>query len=307
MEKGAIPMDPNTVPARRLVIVSNRLPFTVTEAEGKLDFKASSGGLVTGLSTCLQRAQGSDDAEPNYVWVGWPGISLDDPDQQDELRRQAAAEFHAHPVFVDEAEMDRFYHGFCNETIWPLFHYFPTYTTFEESGWQTYQHVNRLFCDAVLEVLQPGDMLWIHDYHLMLLPQLIRAEMPDVPIGFFLHIPFPAYEIFRLLPHAWRAGILEGLLGADLLGFHTYEYTQYFARAVLRVLGQESNLGRIPVDGRSVQLDTFPMGIDYATFHDAPATPEVQEELRGLREQFADVQVILSIDRLDYSKGIINR
>jgi trehalose 6-phosphate synthase/phosphatase len=300
---------------RRLVVVSNRLPFTVTKEEGWLAFNASAGGLVTGLSGYLRSneagasldAPKGADGEANYVWVGWPGISIDDADEQAEVRTRAAAEFHSYPVFIDEAEMDRFYHGFCNSTIWPLFHYFPSYAEFDEDDWENYKTVNQTFCDAVLEVLQPDDIVWVHDYHLMLLPQMIRERMPDVPIGFFLHIPFPAYEVFRLLPRAWRTGILNGLLGADLVGFHTYDYTQYFVRSVLRVMGYEHNLGQIALGDRLVQADTFPMSIDYAKFHDAVATPEVQQERARLDESLGDQKIVLSIDRLDYSKGIINR
>jgi trehalose 6-phosphate synthase/phosphatase len=300
-------MERENIGKRRLVVVSNRLPFTVTKEEGWLAFNASAGGLVTGLSGYLQSGEAGAGGEANYIWVGWPGLSIGDPALQAEVRARAAAEYHSYPVFIAEEEMDRFYHGFCNSTIWPLFHYFPSYATFVEADWENYKKVNQVFCDAVMEVLQPDDIVWVHDYHLMLLPQMIRARMPGVPIGFFLHIPFPAYEVFRLLPRAWRTGILKGLLGADLVGFHTYDYTQYFVRSVLRVMGYDHNLGQIALGDRLVQADTFPMSIDYAKFHDAVATPEVQQERARLDASLGDQKIVLSIDRLDYSKGIINR
>ena len=134
-------------------------------------------------------------------------------------------------MFLPEQEMDLFYHGFCNKTIWPLFHYFPSYASYDDVSWESYVRVNQAFCDALAGTVVSGDMIWIHDYHLMLLPRMLQERMPDTPVGFFLHIPFPSFEMFRLLPVGWRRQILEGLLGADLVGFHTYEYMQHFLQA----------------------------------------------------------------------------
>jgi trehalose 6-phosphate synthase/phosphatase len=288
---------------RRVLIVSNRLPFTAAAENGQLTFKESAGGLATGLRAYLDSLQKTAD----YVWVGWPGATLNDEALRDELRTRSVAEFHAYPVFLSEKEMDNFYHGFCNSIIWPLFHYFPSYVRYEKTYWEHYKSVNQCFCEAVMEIIQPDDVVWIHDYQLMLLPQMIRERMPEANIGFFLHIPFPSFELFRLLPHQWGAEILQGLLGADLVGFHTHDYTQYFITSVLRILGYDHNMGEILAPSRVVKADTFPMGIDFEAFQSATISPEVQRERATLTEQLPPVKIVLSLDRLDYTKGIINR
>ncbi len=155
--------------------------------------------------------------------------------------------------------------------------------------------------------MQPDDVVWIHDYHLMLLPKLLRDRRPSAQIGFFLHIPFPSYELFRLLPMTWRSEILQGLLGADLLGFHTHDYAQYFLRCVLRVLGHEHSAGRILLPDRLVKVDTFPMGIDFQRFHDAAARAQSVGDRTDLWESLKPFKIVLSVDRLDYTKGILNR
>jgi trehalose 6-phosphate synthase/phosphatase len=290
-------------PAERLVIVANRLPVTATKDGGKLSLQRSSGGLVSGLDAYLDSLKrGSRE----HTWIGWPG--LDPPeDLRPALTARLLEEYNAHPIFVSEDEMEKFYDGFCNKTVWPLFHYFPTYASFEDDYWEHYRSVNEQYCDAVLRVIRPDDVVWIHDYHLMLLPRLLRAMRPDIAIGFFLHIPFPSFEVFRLLPPRWRAGILEGLLGADVIGFHTHDYTQYFLHCVLRILGHEHTLGRMVVDDRLVLADTFPMGIDYTRYHDAASDPGVVLEREALRRTFAGQKIVISVDRLDYSKGILDR
>jgi trehalose 6-phosphate synthase/phosphatase len=281
----------------------------VTESQGKLIFQEAAGGLVSGLSAYLDSLKGSSFTKSEYIWVGWPGVSVDKKTKQqlDELTEKAICEFHAYPVFLTERAMEKFYQGFCNKTIWPLFHYFPTYCVYDETSWLHYKCVNKIFCDAVVQVAKPDDVIWIHDYHLMLLPKLLREKMPDVPIGFFLHIPFPSFEIFRLLPIKWHSEILEGLLGADLIGFHTYEYTQYFLRCVLRILGHEHNMGEIPLGNRVIKAETLPMGIDFQRFYNAASCAEVQEEKQKLVKTLPDFKLVLSVDRLDYTKAIIKR
>lgn len=289
----------------RLVVVSNRLPFTASGKDDKIVFHASPGGLVSGLTAYLDSLrQGSSNGD--YLWVGWPGIEVDEASQ--EKVKSKAAKQHAWPVFIDARTMDGFYHGFCNSTIWPLFHYFPTYAKFDENDWGQYVKVNELFRDSLMKVVRPNDTIWVHDYHLMLLPRLLREAMPDVPIGFFLHTPFPSYDVFRTLPTRWRREILEGMLGADLIGFHTIDYTQHFLRCILRILGIENNFGQALVDGeRAVRIDTFPMGVDYGQIRDNVKTDSVQQEASALRDRLGNVKIILSLDRLDYTKGIKHR
>ncbi len=295
----------------RLLIVSNRLPFTIEEREGEPSLQPSAGGLVSGLGAYLEGIKDPNLREITpesvpYVWIGWPGATVPEASQS-MLKEDALTNFNAWPVFVDEEAMDTFYHGFCNKTIWPLFHYLPSFAVYNDEYWQQYKDVNRIFAEAVLEVIRPGDTVWVHDYQLMMLPKMIREKMPQANIGFFLHIPFPGYEIYRLLPRKWGAEILEGLLGADLVGFHTHEYTQYFQRTVLRELGYEHNLGEMLVEDRLVRAETFPMGIDYPRYHEAINRPEVEREKRALHRSIGDTKLVLSVDRLDYTKGIINR
>lgn len=289
----------------RLVVVSNRLPFTASGKDEKLVFRASPGGLVSGLTAYLESSR-QNLPYGDYLWVGWPGTEVDEGSQ--EKLRSKAAKQHASPVFLDAKTMDRFYHGFCNSTIWPLFHYFPSYAKFDEKDWTQYVKVNEVFRDSLMKVLRPNDTIWVQDYHLMLLPRLLREALPDVPIGFFLHTPFPSYDVFRTLPTRWRRDILEGILGADLVGFHTIDYTQHFLRCILRILGIENNFGQALVDGeRAVRIDTFPMGVDYSQIRNSVKTASILQEARSLRERLGNPKVVLSLDRLDYTKGIKHR
>jgi len=275
----------------RLVIVSNRLPFTVAFQEGAPQFRDSSGGLVTGLWSYLERHNAAATKPLEYVWMGWPGATIP-PEHQGRVTEMGRAKYRACPVYLTEESMERFYHGFCNKSIWPLFHYFPYLVRFEEEYWTKYQQVNLAFRDALLECLQPNDVVFVHDYQLTLLPKLIREKFPDMPIGFFLHIPFPSFEVFRLRPRAWRTEILEGLLGASLIGFHTHDYTRHFLSSVVRMIGIEHHLGRILLPDRMVKVDTFPMGIDFEKYWEAAASRETQEEVARLRDQFDGNKVL---------------
>ncbi|MFH1453120.1 MAG: bifunctional alpha,alpha-trehalose-phosphate synthase (UDP-forming)/trehalose-phosphatase [Armatimonadota bacterium] len=290
----------------RLLVVSNRLPVTVSIKGGSMEFKESVGGLVTGISSYLDSLKKSSFSKAEYVWVGWPGIAV--PDRlKGELKEKALNEHNAYPVYISEKVMDKFYLGFCNKLIWPLFHYFPSYATYSEDLWENYKRVNETFFDALMEIIQPNDVVWVQDYHLMLLPKLIRERMPNAPIGFFLHIPFPSSEIFQLIPSDWRAEILEGLMGSDLVGFHTHDYTRHFLSCLLRILGLKHNMGEVIVDNRVVKADTFPMGVDFKRFNDAITVGGVQKEKIELKKTFRNFKTVLSVDRLDYSKGLVNR
>jgi trehalose 6-phosphate synthase/phosphatase len=290
----------------RLVIVSNRLPFTVVNGDGGPQFKVSSGGLTTGLWSYLERGAAGSGERPEFLWLGWSGATVG-PENEQVVKDYAEKEFKAVPVFLPEDKMERFYHGFCNKTQWPLFHYFPDLTVYEEEYREEYKQVNHMFAEALLKVLRPDDLLWVHDYQLMLVPGLVRERFPDMPIGFFLHIPFPSYEVFRLLPRAWRVELIEGLLGASLVGFHTHDYTRDFLTSVLRTVGYEHQLGSLTLRDRVVTVDTFPMGIDFERFAEAAASPETEAQVAELRKTCAGQKVIFSVDRLDYTKGLINR
>jgi trehalose 6-phosphate synthase/phosphatase len=290
----------------RLVVVSNRLPFTVSFKDGTPQFKPSAGGLTTGLWSYLDRKALDGAERPDYLWMGWPGASVP-PEHEAAVRTYAEQQFKSGPVYLPEESMDRFYLGFCNKTLWPLFHYFPTLTHYSEENWQEYRNVNRAFGEAVVNALRPDDVLWIHDYHLMLLPKLVREKFPEMPIGFFLHIPFPSWEIFRMLPRPWREEILEGLLGSSLIGFHTHDYVRDFLTSVLRTLGFEHQLGNLTLRDRVVDVDTFPMGVEFDRIAQAAASRETELRVEELRQKCVGQKVIFSVDRLDYTKGLINR
>jgi trehalose 6-phosphate synthase/phosphatase len=292
--------------AGRLLVVSNRLPLAVERTGDTFRFKETTGGLVTGLSSFLASPEQDGLFTKKYLWIGWPGQTVDIAHQQS-ITDKALAEHQASPVFLSQEEMDQFYFGFCNKTIWPLFHSFPWLTEYDEAMWKVYKDVNERFRDTLMGIIEPGDCVWIHDYHLMLLPRLLKEVAPSVQIGFFLHIPFPSFEIFRLLPGLWRREILDGLLGADLVGFHTYEYTQHFLQSVLRILGHVHTMGQILLSDRGVKAETFPMGIDYDRYAAAAVSPEVQAEAARFSSSLGNVRVVLSVDRLDYTKGILNR
>jgi trehalose 6-phosphate synthase/phosphatase len=281
----------------KLLIISNRLPVSVEKRKGGLHYAPSVGGLAAGLAA-VSKKYGS-------VWIGWPGIAIDKGIDPADIENELMSHYSCKPVFLSRTEIDNYYHNFCNEAVWPVFHYFTQYADFNETAWESYKRVNEKFSEIVLDIAEPDDIIWVHDYHLMLLPGLIRKKMPFAKLGFFLHIPFPSYEIFRLFP--WREEILEGLLGSDVVGFHTYGYAQHFLNSVQRFLGYEPHMGHVTVADRLVKTDVFPIGIDYKRFAGAGKDPAVKKEEARLTKELGDVKVILSIDRLDYTKGIPQR
>lgn len=283
---------------KKFIIVSNRLPISVSKENGKLTFNLSVGGVATAMSSV-----GSDQEK---IWIGWPGIGADELTAAD--KRSITQELRKHncfPVYLTTVQVQNFYAGYSNATLWPLFHYFPHYMEHNNDYWLSYKKTNALFRDAVLKFASADSTIWVHDYHLMLLPELLRAKLPQNAIGFFLHTPFPSFEIFRLLPNGKE--ILKGLLGADLIGFHTYDYTRHFLSSVTRILGYENTLGTIARGNRLVRADSFPIGIDYQKFYTGTKEQGVQTEVRALRAHFNDQKIILSFDRVDYSKGILKR
>lgn len=274
------------------------MPVNIVKRRGKLSFQESVGGLATGLGS-IYRSRKS-------LWIGWAEVDLNKvkEEEREEILEKLSSR-NLSPVFLSEHDVRDYYRGFCNQTIWPLFHYFPAYTVYNKRFWEGYKRVNEAFLDAVVKIAELDDTIWIHDYHLMLLPKLVRERLPDATIGFFLHIPFPSFEIFYLLP--WRREIVEGLLGADLIGFHTYDYVKHFLVCVQRILGYESTLSQIILDGRLVRVETFPMGIDYEKFARVENDSKVQMETEKIRKKVEQRKIILSVDRLDYSKGIPQR
>lgn len=279
----------------KTIIVSNRLPIKISKVNNQLEYKPSAGGLATGLSSIYKKGG---------LWVGWPGLYIKRKEEKETIIKDLEKE-NMFPVFLTQQLIKDFYEGFSNETIWPAYHYFSQYTIYDQSKFEAYIKANREFCNEVIKVADEDDTIWIHDYQLLLLPKMVREKLPDVSIGFFQHIPFPSYEVFRMLP--WRKEILNGMLGADLIGFHTYDDMRHFLSSVSRLAGISNSRGRIETDKRIIEVDAFPMGIDYDKYARSAASPKTIEKEIRYRTSLGDQQLVLSIDRLDYSKGIPER
>lgn len=279
----------------KTIIVSNRLPVKVTINKSEINLQVSEGGLATGLGSIYKTG--------DNVWIGWPGMEIPDT-QQNEVTNLLRDE-NLYPVYLNEEEILNYYEGFSNEVLWPICHYMATYAQFDKVYWDYYKKVNEKFRDQILKVVKPGDTVWIHDYQLLLLPKLIRKEMPNLSIAFFQHIPFPSFEIFRLIP--WRAELIAGMLGADLLGFHTYDDVRHFISSASHLLHLSGQGNKIINKGREIIIDAFPMGIDAKKFQALANSHEVKLEYKKVEPMVQDTKVILSIDRLDYSKGILQR
>nr|CAG8611972.1 2590_t:CDS:2 [Entrophospora candida] len=277
----------------RLYVVSNRLPYTITKTDNDYEYKWSSGGLVSALSGLKKMKE--------FTWIGWPGINIPTDDRKKVDKR--LGELACSAVYVDDDIAEGHYNGFSNSILWPLFHYHPGEISFDQENWKSYQTVNKLFAEAVNEVVKDGDMVWVQDYHFMLLPRMLREKFgkskPNIKIGFFLHTPFPSSEIYRILPV--RKEILDGVLNSDLIGFHTYDYARHFLSSCTRILELNAMPNRIDFGGRHVHVGTFPVGIDPDRFAEQP---KVKQRIKVLEERFKGIKVIVGVDRLDYIKGV---
>lgn len=274
----------------KLILVSNRLPVRL-DADGTP--QRTTGGMASALA-----AVESDGPQP---WVGWSGAPLEETADPEALRK-SMAELDIVPVFLSSAEIDGFYEGYSNGTLWPLLHYMTQRAKFETEWAGQYRRVNRKFAEAVLDVAEEGDTVWIHDYHLFLLPALLREKMPGLKIAFFLHTPFPSSDIFRVLPE--RREILQGLLGADLIGFHTYNYLRHFRSSLLQVLGLETDTDHLYLEGRRPTFGVYPIGHNHHGFNEAMASAEYRNNHTRMGESLHGRKMILSVERLDYTKGV---
>jgi alpha,alpha-trehalose-phosphate synthase [UDP-forming] len=272
-----------------LVTVANRLPVTKT----RNGWRTADGGLVTALRPTLQ-------TRPT-TWVGWDGGSSDLPHTLPDLPARLA------PISLRKAQVESYYHGFSNSTLWPLFHSLADRVVIERKWWRDYCDVNESFAERVLEVASPKSLLWVHDYQLAVLPDILRRAGSTQPVGFFLHIPFPAAELFARLP--WRDQLVEGMLGADVVAFQTEEFRQNFVRTCIRLIDGITVDGprlRLP-GGRVVLTATHPISIDARALRAHARSGSVQSALQRLRRRFGRRRVLLGIDRLDYTKGIVER
>ena len=278
----------------RLLVVSNRLPVALLQEDSEWKTKRTEGGLATAMDPILKNEGG--------VWIGWTGSKDEAPAAVlAKLRKEESC------VAVDlPADLvDKFYEGYANEGLWPLFHTFIARFHFDSDNWRAYNEANRRFCAAVVNEYQPGDRIWVHDYHLMLLPSLLRERIPEAAIGFFLHIPFPASDVFAILPRGEE--LLAGLIGADLLAFQTHQHVQHFRMSLRRLAGIESAADRLNIPGREVRLQALPIGIAPQEYLDWRETAETREQLEKMQSQYEGRRVIVAVDRLDYTKGIPER
>jgi len=289
----------------RLVIAAYRLPFKFTKQKNGYKAVQNSGGLVSAILALSENFKKNNNMVVNSKIV-WTGIADNLPDNFT-AKKFDNEYFDIVPVDIPSKLNNLFYGGFCNDLIWPLFHYFPTYSVFNNDYFKANEEANSKYCDEIVKIIKPGDFVWVHDYQLLLLPEMIRKKVPDATIGFFLHIPFPSFEIFRLLPRHWRESIINGMLGADLIGFHTHDYTQHFIKCVKRTTGFECSQNIIYTPHKLVKADAFPIGIDYDKFHSACLEKHVLIEKQKIRNNLSGQKLIFSVDRLDYSKGLLLR
>ncbi|MCP3919453.1 MAG: bifunctional alpha,alpha-trehalose-phosphate synthase (UDP-forming)/trehalose-phosphatase [bacterium] len=283
-------------PTERLILVSNRLPIILSRKDGELVAHAAAGGLATGLSRPHREGGGR--------WIGWPGMCEADGEIADDVRVELDARGMT-GVALTPDEHAAYYVRTSNRCVWPLFHYFTEKVHYDDADWRVYERINRRFADAILAEVQEGDLVFVQDFHLMLVPAMLRAARPGLRIGFFLHIPFPADETFRIFPA--REAVLHGLLGADVVAFHTLDYVRHFRTSVRRVLGVETLAESIPWEGREVQLLAQPLGLETATWQVPSTDPDVQREIEELSRAAMGRRLLLGVERLDYTKGIPER
>jgi len=292
---------------KRLFMIGNRLPLEITDENGEKELVPFGDGLESGLRNFYNSF--------DIKWLGRTGLNIDEINENE--KQYIDNKFRSEnciPIYLDQQLNTEFIEGFCDNTIWPVFNYFIETSRYNPTQWESYKEVNQIYADTLIKYINEDDIIWVHDYHLMLLPRLIRQKMPNVSIGYFQHIPFPSFEVFRLLP--WRMEILEGILDADLVGFHTYDYQRHFMSCVRRLLGLETFFNRIRLDERVVKVDAFPKGVDFDFFNHtaqqldknkAVEASGIRKELQEFLNKDKNRKIILSIDRLDYTKGIPDR
>jgi alpha,alpha-trehalose-phosphate synthase [UDP-forming] len=293
--------------SRRLICVSNRLPIVLERSAGGWSLKPGSGGLVSALAPVLSHRGG--------LWIGWPGLPLDKKGEWEEVLAEGYRErgYDLVPVLLSEEEVKGFYEGFSNAVLWPLFHDLVARCDFDPSFWYSYREVNRKFADCVVRHAQPNDFVWVQDYQLIHVAEFMRETAETLKVGFFLHIPFPPLDVFLRLP--WRNQILAAMLAYDLVGFQTQRDTRNFLACVEHLLpeveiGKESRRGRpvdIRVGDRTMRVGSFPIGIDFKSFEETARSEEVELRIEDLRRKIGNFELIVGVDRLDYTKGLPER
>ncbi len=282
----------------KLIIVSNRLPFKIEKKGGRYEVRQSSGGLVSAIKSLPKKS--------GIVWIGAADFK---EEAWLEYQRTSSDEggYHIVPLFLDKRTERLYYNGFSNTMIWPLFHYFPSFAEYDAEYYEAYQEINRRFAEKIKSIAGEEDLIWVHDYHLMLVPGFLRQGARPLSSSFFLHIPFPSYEIMKLIPEDWRNEILNSLLSADVVGFHTKEYVSHFKNSLSFFLGSECTNGMVNLSGHTTLIRDYPISIDFEQFYQAFDKPEVAKGRALIRQKYNSAKIIFSLDRLDYSKGVINR
>jgi len=290
-----------------LFVVSNQLPVSIEKIEEGFKITLKEEPVKSGLENFYKQY--------NTKWIGLTNIDhYKLSTQEKEKLKKELLEYNCIPVFADWNVINDSVHGFSKETIWPLFHYFTQNAVYVEKYWDAYIKVNGYYAEKIFEFINEGDKIWIHDYHLLLLPEMIRDKSQNISIGIFTHIPFPSYEIFRLVP--WRVKILEGMLGADLIAFHTYNYVRHFLSCVRRILGHDSVFNRIQINERTLKVDAYPKGIDFEKFQEAAILEKNKpaEKKSGISKEIEKYfspgdgrKLILSTSNLEHTKGIPDR
>ncbi|RAH69044.1 trehalose-6-phosphate synthase [Aspergillus aculeatinus CBS 121060] len=283
---------------QNLFVVSNRLPLSVKKADdGSYQSSLSGGGLVTSLSGLTKTTQ--------FSWFGWPGLDVAEEKDRESLRK-SLDEHNAIPIFLDNELAHDHYNNFSNSILWPSLHY-QSGVSFEEGPWESYKRVNEIFADTIAEKALPGTLIWVHDYHLMLLPRLLRDRLKDknCAIGFSLHTPFPAGDWWRSLPV--QKDLLDGMLASDVIGFHTEEYKQNMVHSAEALGAKTDTPGQIEYRGRKVVVEKFIVGIDPQKFADSQANEDVQKRIKELQERYKGMKIIIGVDRLDHIKGLTQK
>ncbi len=284
----------------RLIVVSNRLPYRVGIKDGRVEIQKGVGGLVTALEPILVSVGGS--------WIGWSGTYDEVPGRLSiDSGEDEGSGYDLRILGLSREEVDDYYLGYSNKSLWPLFHYFQELCEFDENQWLCYKRVNERFAEAIISEYRSGDLVWINDYHLMLVPKLVREALPEAKVAFFLHIPFPSEDIFEVEPHAKE--LLLGLLGSDVIGFHVPRYSAHFMHSVRDLTDFRYDLAKqtVDVDDRVVKVASLPISIDYQRFSFLASNPQVIDKAQDIRSYYHANTILLGVDRLDYTKGIVHR
>lgn len=288
----------------RLFIISNRLPLTVEKNQTGYQLRPSSGGLISAISAYLNSDERSTFTE--HIWAGFP--DCDNASWEKAISEPfLKTDYNFLPVFIEKDAYQAYYNGFSNSLLWPLFHYFPSFAEYNDTDFERYMQVNELFAETIAKQIQSNDVVWIHDYHLLPLAGMLRKRFPTLTIGFFLHIPFPSYELFRIIPKYWQQALLTGMAGADLIGFHTSDYAAHFLDCMESMLKIEHDGQVFLFENRKVKADAFPIGIDFDLFSGASENKQVAVIRESYIDLKQDKKLIFSVDRLDYTKGLNNR